>query len=580
VTIPSGTPVLAPAPGTIPGPGANTGRLYDSDRARRLDAAASAFDRVSDGWTMHRLTVIRPATATDPGQYESQTFPASSLIPGAYDHWLDHVWPAAACSHPIRLRGIIRRVDPATGEVRSAVSTDDLPDKVIYKPCGNRRATACPGCAEVYRRDSFQLIRAGLAGGKGVPEAVAGHPAVFATFTAPSFGPVHARPVRLHSCADRSACACKPQPCHARRDPETCPHGVTLACFTRHGKNDPRIGQPLCADCYDYNAHAVWNNAAGELWRRTKQDIERHLIQLAEHRGYPTVTVEITEGGITRRIKVPPVRLSHGKAAEYQARGAVHFHVLLRLDGVNPADPARIVPPPPGITVADLDDAVRRAASIAWRTRPHPVNRDGWVIGWGSELDIRVITMRGTRTVTDYAVASYLAKYSTKGTETAGHASARITPDTIDLYANPDGTHPERLIHAAWKLGSAHGQMYGTAHQWNSLRRWAHMLGFGGHFLTKARRYSVTLTALRQARITYRRGQDTGPDHQPLHSQDNPGSETAIILTWLSYAGTGWHTTGDALLANTAADQARKRREAGHEEVVSEYAEAIVSEAA
>jgi hypothetical protein len=38
-----------------------------------------------------------------------------------------------------------------------------------------------------------------------------------------------------------------------------------------------------------------------------------------------------------------------------------------------------------------------------------------------------------------------------------------------------------------------------------SLRRWAHMLGFGGHFLTKARRYSVTFTALRQARITYRR---------------------------------------------------------------------------
>jgi hypothetical protein len=45
---------------------------------------------------------------------------------------------------------------------------------------------------------------------------------------------------------------------------------------------------------------------------------------------------------------------------------------------------------------------------------------------------------------------------------------------------------------------------------YSSLRRWAHMPGFGGHFLTKARRYSVTLTALRQARITYRRHQDAG----------------------------------------------------------------------
>ena len=48
-----------------------------------------------------------------------------------------------------------------------------------------------------------------------------------------------------------------------------------------------------------------------------------------------------------------------------------------------------------------------------------------------AELDVRVITVHGTSTVTDYAVASYLAKYSTKGTELAGHASARISPDTI-----------------------------------------------------------------------------------------------------------------------------------------------------
>src|SRR6185437_8743473 len=58
--------------------------------------------------------------------------------------------------------------------------------------------------AETYRRDAFQIIRSGLIGGKGVTPAVASHPAVFATFTAPSFGPVHARPVRQHTCADRS----------------------------------------------------------------------------------------------------------------------------------------------------------------------------------------------------------------------------------------------------------------------------------------------------------------------------------------------------------------------------------------
>jgi hypothetical protein len=41
----------------------------------------------------------------------------------------------------------------------------------------------------------------------------------------------------------------------------------------------------------------------------------------------------------------------------------------------------------------------------------------------------------------------------------------------------------------------------------------------------------------------------------------------------LSYDGSGWKTTGDALLANTAADQARKRREVGREELAAEYAD-------
>ena len=307
-----------------------------------------------------------------------------------------------------------------------------MPDGVIYKACGNRRVSACPSCAETYRRDAFQLIRAGLIGGKGVPEHVASHPAVFATFTAPSFGPVHSRPVRSHTCMNKAHCRCQPQPCHARRDTEICPHGRKLACFTRHRADDPRLGQPLCPDCYDHAAHVVWNNNTGELWRRTKQAIERHLNQLARHRG-------LAYG----------VRVSHGKAAEYQARGAVHFHVLLRLDGQDDDDPAWLLPPPPGITVADLEDATRHAAAtITHLTLPHPAMSAGWRIAWGGELDVRVITVRGTGTVTDLMVASYLAKYSTKGTEVTGHASKRLTPATVDLYADADGTHAERLVHA------------------------------------------------------------------------------------------------------------------------------------
>jgi Replication initiator protein, pSAM2 len=436
-----------------------------------------------------------------------------------------------------------------------------MPDGVIYKPCGNRRATTCPGCAETYRRDAYQLIRAGLIGGKGITPAVATHPAVFVTFTAPSFGPVHSRPVRTHACSDKTRCTCRPEPCHARRDAATCRHGRPAACFTRHTQGDLRLGQPLCPDCYDYAAHVVWNNQAAELWRRTKQAIERYLGQVARRRGLPPIRVSRGDG---KYRVVSPVRVAHGKAAEYQARGAVHFHALLRLDGYDPADPGKLIPPPPGITIADLDDAIRWAATaIGYRTSPHPAKPGGWTIAWGTEIDIRVITLKGAGNLTDLAVASYLAKYSTKGTEPAGHASARITTETIDLYANPDGTHPERLIDACWRIGQHPGYV--------SLRRWAHMLGFGGHFLTKARRYSIRFRDLRQARVSYRRRQDTGPEHGPIRTADHTDEETVLVVGTFTYAGTGWKTSGDALLANTAADQARKRRQAGRDQLADEY---------
>jgi hypothetical protein len=478
-----------------------------------------------------------------------------------YHAWLGHVWPAVACTRPVRLRGDIKHIDPATGELLRTIPTIGMPDGAIYKPCGNRRTSVCPGCAETYRRDAYHIIRAGLIGGKGVSPAVAARPAVFVTLTAPSFGPVHTRPVRTHTCADRSRCGCRPEPCHARRDTATCEHGRATACFTRHLRDDPKLGQPLCPDCYDYAAHVVWNNNVGELWRRTKQAIARRLGQLARRRGVPPIRVPDVNGNY--RL-VDPVRVAHGKAAEYQARGAVHFHALLRLDGYDPADPGKLLPPPSTITAADLEDATRWATrAIAYRTPPHPAQPGGWRITWGTEIDVRVITLQGTGTVTDLAVASYLAKYSTKGTEVTGHASARITADTLDLYANPDGTQPERLINACWTLGAEPG--------YTGLRRWAHMLGFGGHFLTKARRYSLTFRDLRQARIRYRRGQDLGPDHGPIRTVDHADDDTVLIVGTFTYAGTGWKTTGDALLANTAADQARKRRQAGHDQLADEY---------
>src|SRR5262245_426708 len=121
---------------------------------------------------------------------------ASALARAArddYPAWLAQAAATGGCSRPVGLSGQIPHIDPAPGGILRHPTRDNATDGVIYTACGDRRASVCPACAETYQADTYQLIRAGLAGGKGVPESVAVHPCVFATFTAPSFGAVHAR---------------------------------------------------------------------------------------------------------------------------------------------------------------------------------------------------------------------------------------------------------------------------------------------------------------------------------------------------------------------------------------------------
>ncbi len=305
------------------------------------------------------------------------------------------------------------------------------------------------------------------------------------------------------------------------------------------------------------------------MWRRTKQAFDRHVTARCRQRGIPFVQV-VTASGKVR--SVPPVRVSHGKVAEMQRRAAVHFHVLLRLDGVDPDDPDALVPPPDGITIDDLEDAILAASrQITVTTPPHPDQPQGWLITWGEQVDVRRINSSDGE-LTDGKVAAYLAKYATKATEATGHSSTRLTPATIDDYADPGGDHAARLIDACWHLGRpTRTDMTGGAatagdrqdsldakpSAYAGLRRWAHMLGFGGHFLTKARRYSVTFALLRDTRTTYRREED-----------DEPAA--TITVGTLAYIGSGWLTEGDAFLANTAAKQRRESSRIGREELAHE----------
>jgi hypothetical protein len=466
----------------------------------------------------------RPPNGLGAGALPGTTELLTRITQDHYADWLGHTATARGCSHPVRLAGEITDIDPATGELIRRVATPGMPDGVMYVPCGTRRASVCLACAETYRRDAYQIVKAGLDGGKGISADVAAHPAIFATFTAPSFGPVHTR--LTGPCGQ--VLRCRP-----RRKKTTCLHGRHVSCPRRHSDTDACLGKPLCPECYDYDAAVAWNAHAPELWRRTMIGLRRRLDRLA---------------------RPDRIKLSYAKVAEFQARGVIHFHALFRLDGYDPAQPDTLLPPPLQMTTAELADAIRHAAAATWfATVPHPAKPAGWDINWGPQLDTRPVSITPDGDISSVKIAGYLAKYATKAAEPAGLTAVRITADTISHYAAAP-THQGRLIRACWKLGGH------THPDFKAMRRWAHMLGYRGHFLTKSRRYSVTFKTLRAARATWRRR------NEPL-TRRGTDDAAPVRLTPLSYAGTGWLTTADAFLALSAAARAREHERTVREEI-------------
>ncbi|MEV8376730.1 replication initiator [Kribbella sp. NPDC056861] len=453
-----------------------------------------------------------------------------------YGKWLDHTASAGGCIRPIQLRGESHIVSERTGRIISTRHTDQMPDGVIYKACGNRRAAVCPSCAETYRADTYQLVLAGLRGGKGIPETVAQHPCAFVTFTAPSFGPVHsARKARGHDGQLRN------QACRPRRKPDPCPHGVDQRCHQTHRDGERILGTPFCLDCYDHNHQVVWNALSGELWRRTMERTKDTLKRWGKKHGVQ-------------------IKLSYGKVAEMQARGVAHFHALVRLDGIDLLEPHGIATPHITADYTLLAAVIRRVVEgTQFRSLPHPDKPEGWVVDWGNQLDIRPVRQSVDGVITETAVAGYLAKYATKAAEATGHSSARLTNATVRRYATLD-THAGRLVDACWRLGRTGSDLDPEEAAKNSgrlsyrrLQRWAHMLGFGGHFSTKSRQYSTTLKALREARSNWRRERHRTAEH-------TGATETTLIVGNFTYADTGWRTMGDALLANTSAAKAREHQ--------------------
>ncbi|MER5476260.1 replication initiator protein RepSA [Streptomyces sp. NPDC002734] len=421
-----------------------------------------------------------------------------------FDRWQEQIRRTGGCANPIHLTGSTVTRDARTGDVLYSYSTQDEPGGRLRVACGNRRASRCPACAWTYAGDTYHLIRAGITGDerKNVSAEVREHPRVFATLTAPSFGPVHNRP-------DSGRCR----------------------CGAAHAEGDPLLGTALDPGRYDYASAVLWNNHAGDLWRRFTIYLRREVARLA---------------GITQAELRELCRVSFGKVAEFQKRGAVHFHAVVRLDGPGGPDS----PPPAWATVALLDAAIRAAAARVVVLVPAADDQPARTLRWGSQVDVQPIGALGREELTEEAVASYVAKYATKAAETTGTVDRRIG-ELAELDKLPGlPLHTRRLIEACWALDGVYPERL--------LARWAHMLGFRGHFSTKSRRYSTTLGALRQTRADYRARQERRERGLPEPGDDSEGS-TLVLAHW-TYAGQG-HTPGESWLAASIAREIRTNRE-------------------
>ncbi|WP_147068614.1 replication initiator [Terrabacter aerolatus] len=451
-----------------------------------------------------------------------------------FDAWSEAASRVGHCANPIRLHGSSHTVDTRTGEVLGSFSSKDSPLGVLHVRCGNRRAAECPSCSRLYAADTFHLIRAGVTGGKGVPDHVSDNPLVFATLTAPSFGLVH---------GTRGGRKCRPFT--PKGVSGVCEHGRPTVCHATHDDCDDLLGQPLCRDCYDYVGHIVWQWWAPELWRRFTINVRRALAK----------TLGVAESRLPDHLT-----LQYAKVAEYQLRGLIHFHALIRLDGPKTDD--GFAPTPAGATAALLAHVVEQAVTaVSFDAPPLYEDDPARTLRFGAQVDVRPIkTSRRTddpdRQLTAGQVAGYLAKYATKS---AGDLVNGDNPHLRRLRA----TIAEVTDHIAT---DARGE--GTPlreHPYALLGKWNRMLGFRGHFSTKSRRYSITLGRLRRARTRFqRRLSDASRQGKTLDVRDlddllaDDFEQTTLVVGRWSYAGSGWDTEGDAELAKAAAARARE----------------------
>lgn len=269
--------------------------------------------------------------------------------------------------------------------------------------CGSRSFLTCPKCARVYRRD-WQAILA-----DGVRESKPGRCTfVLLTLTAPSFGKVHRVP--------------KPGQAAKR-----------CVCGRRHSESERVLrGVPVDAKAYDYAGQVRFNRDVSELWRYTQIALRRAL----------------------------PDRFDYAAVREWQVRGVLHFHVLLRIEHLSVSRSSLVS------LLEDTCAGVVASSAV-----------DDSVVRWGRQVDARILGIEPGQV---RRAISYLGKV-------LGYVAKDLGAEAVSNRS------PEAVAHADTLTRAARDEMECTrdCHGRDCGHRRHRSMGAGSHAVSRSKAWTV-----------------------------------------------------------------------------------------
>lgn len=379
---------------------------------------------------------------------------------------------ALPCQRPVRM--MKHAVDGGTGEIAAE-------GKEVLLRCGTRQINRCPPCAALYRGDARAVIYEGLRTAIEAAEQV-----IFLTLTAPSFGETHRVPPTPSPRMNR-----RQRAAWEKRYHRPCPCGQT------HAPGDRRwTGLPLRPSLYDYAGQVRWNSQAGRLWSRTADELSRVL-------------------GVERLV--------YAGTAEWQSRGAIHLHLILRVPAGADLD-----------VESDRSRLIERTVrGVATFTGP---NRSGDRITWGPQTVAEVI---GTERKA-FRTAGYLAKlvgYAVKDLSNGDDRSTRaavmqrhhqrLTQAAEQMTCGQTGSEREALCRYRSTGQTAPGSIPVENARRQPCRSLRHkQWGWRGHVLRRSRSWAaLTMTECRRRRSEFGKLQREAEGFGP--------HEDEALLIWL-----------------------------------------------